>query len=112
MAVLALQVTAVYERLTDAYTVFTSLSAIVNIVLAALIVLRLVYHRRYIRNTLGAEHGSPYTNIITMCVESSALMVIATVLYTVLSFVSQTGIHIIYDITAHICVGSLELNYF
>jgi len=112
VAVLALQVTAVYERLTDAYTVFTSLSAIVNIVLAALIVLRLVYHRRYIRNTLGAEHGSPYTNIITMCVESSALMVIASILFTLMRFVSMSWANFMMDITPHIYVGGLELNDF
>jgi hypothetical protein len=45
----------------------------VNIILAVLIIFRLVYHRRCVRNTLGVEHGSPYTNIITMCAESSAL---------------------------------------
>ena len=98
--------------LENADIVFLSLSTLVNIILAVLIVSRLVYHRRYIRNTLGVGHGSPYTNIITMCVESSALMVIATVLYTVLSFVSQTTIDIIYDITSHICVSGLELNDF
>ena len=98
--------------LANADKVFLSLSTLVNIILAVLIVSRLVYYRRCLQNTLGVEHGSLYTNVITMCVESSALMVIATVLYTVLSFVSQTGIHIIYDITAHSCVGSLELNYF
>ena len=92
--------------------VFLSLSTLVNIILAVLIVSRLVYHRRYVRNTLGVEHGSPYINIITMCVESSALMVIATVLYITLSFVSQFAIDIIYDITVHICVGGLELNDF
>ena len=92
--------------------VFLSLSTLVNITLAVLIVSRLVYHRRYIRNTLGVDHGSPYTNVITMCVESSALMVIATVLYISLSFVSQIAIDIIYDITVHLCVGGLELNDF
>ena len=95
-----------------AYIAFFSLSTLVNIILAVLIVSRLVYHRRYIRNTLGVGHGSPYTNIITMCVESSALMVIATVLYTILSFVSRRGIGLMYDITAHIGVGGLEPNDF
>ena len=54
----------------------------IYIVLAALIVSRLVYHRRDVRNALEAEHVSPYTNVITMCVESSVLMVIFNGLYT------------------------------
>jgi hypothetical protein len=105
-------VTPVYRKLSNAYTVFTSLSAAVNIILAALIVVRLVYHRRYIQNTLGAQHGSPYTNIITMCVESSALMVIASVLFTLLPFVSMYWANFMMDINPHIYVGGLELDDF
>ena len=100
------------DELAHAYPVFSSLSTLVNIILAVLIVSRLVYHRRYIRNTLGVEHGSPYTNVITMCVESSALMVIAGGLYTILYFVSADGEGFIFDIIPHICVGGLELNDF
>ena len=100
------------NELLCANLVFSSLSTVVNVTLAVLIVSRLVYHRRYVRNTLGVEHGSPYTNVITMCVESSALMVIVGGLSTILSFASQDGINIMYDITPHICVGGLELNDF
>jgi hypothetical protein len=106
---------------TDFYTyvliVFISLSTFANILFAVLITSRLVYHRRYIQNTLGVEHGSPYTNVITMCVESSALMVIATGLYTILDFVplpilSYDGASFMVRILPHICVGGLELNDF
>jgi hypothetical protein len=100
------------EELLYANLVFSSLSTVVNVILAVLIVARLVYHRRYVRNTLGVEHGSPYTNVITMCVESSALMVIVGGLCTIMCFVSQDGINIMNDITPHICVGGLELNDF
>jgi hypothetical protein len=96
--------------LSYASLVFTSLSTLVNIILALLILSRLVYHRRFIRNTLGVEHGSPYTNVITMCVKSSALMVITGGLCTILFFVSDYGGNFMYDITPHICVGGLELN--
>ena len=95
-----------------AFPVFISLSALVNIILAALIISRLVYHRRYLQNALGVEHGSPYTNIIIMCVESSALMVVATGLYTILSFVPGYGAQVMIDIIPHICVGGLELGDF
>ena len=90
--------------------VFISLSALVNITLAALIVFQLVYHRRYVRNALGVEHGSPYTNVITMCVESSALMAIVTGLYTILDFMPGYGVQFMSEIIPHICVGGLELN--
>ena len=86
------------------------LSTLVNIILAVLIISRLVYHRRYIQNTLGMEHGTPYTNVITMCIESSALMVISSGLYTILHF--TVGDNSMFDIFPHICVGGLELTDF
>jgi len=99
------------EALTYAQVVFISLSTPVNIILAVLIVFRLVYLRRYVRNALGVEHGSPYTNIITMCIESSALMVVASSLYTILFFMSMDEI-LILNVIPHICVGGLKLNGF
>ena len=92
--------------------VFISLSTFSNIIFAVLIASRLVYHRRYIQNTLGVEHGSPYANVITMCVESSALMVIASGLYTILDLMSMDGASFMVRILPHICVGGLELNDF
>ena len=89
---------------------FLSLSALANIILAALIVFRLVYLRRCARNSLGAEHGSPYTNIITMCVESSVLMVTASGLFTIMCFVSPKGEVFMNEIIPQIYVGGLELN--
>ena len=100
------------SELAFAVPAFTSLSALINIILAALIIFRLVYYRKHVRDALGVQHGSPCTNVITMCVESSALMVIVGGLCTILSFVSQNGINIMYDITPHICVSGLELNDF
>jgi hypothetical protein len=98
--------------LADAYIVFLSLSTLINIILAVLVVSRLVYHRRYIRNTLGVDHGSPYTNVIIMCVESSALMVIAGGLYNSLYFGSKDGKNFMNEVIPHIFVGGLELTDF
>ena len=100
----------IYVALGYSNAVFILLSAFVNIILAMLIVFRLVYHRRYVQNALGAEHGSPYTNIMTMCVESSALMVIATGLLAPL-YLASTYAYFVF-IIPHICVGGLELNDF
>jgi len=52
-----------------------------------------------------------WISFITMCVESSALMVIASGLYTILSFVSWPGQNFMMDITPHIYVGGLQFNY-
>jgi len=93
-----------------------SLSTLVNIIVAVLIVSRLVYHQRHVRNTLGVQHGSPYTDVITMCVESSALMVIVGSLYVIAYFVPEYWsilmVDDMVDIIPHIFVGGLELNNF
>ena len=102
------------SELAFAVPVVTSLSALINIILAALIAFRLVYYRRHVRDALGVQHGSPCTNVITMCVESSALMVIVGGLYTILCFVPvpPDGANIVFDIIAHIYVGGLKLDDF
>lgn len=48
-------------------TVFISLYLLVNVILVALIVSRLIYRPRHFRNVLGEQHGSLYINTITMC---------------------------------------------
>ena len=102
-------VTFVHE-LVYAYPVFISVSTLANVILSVLIVFRLVYHRRYIRNALGAEHGSPYTNVITMCIESSTLMAIASTLYTILDFGAPKWGALVFALIPHICVCGLELD--
>lgn len=49
------------------------LSLALNIVLTILIVSRLLLHRHKLRRLLGAKHGSDYTSIASLIVESSAL---------------------------------------
>ena len=94
---------------------FVSSSALINIILAAMIIFRLIYHRRHIQNALGVEHGSPYTNVMIMLVESSALMVISSGLFSILSFTSipnsaTMGV-VILHILPHIYVGGLPNDF-
>ena len=91
---------------------FISVSTFINIILAALIVFRLVYHRRRVKKVLGAEHGILYTNVMTMCVESSALMVIISGVYVVLLLVTSWALYTTIPgcLYSHICVRRLELN--
>ena len=84
-------------------------STLVNIILASLISFRLVRQQRHIRKVLGAEHGSPYSKIITICVESSALIVIFNAIYIVLGYMQSTGsVFIPLLLLPHICVGGLD----
>jgi len=92
-----------------------SLSTFVNIILAFLIILRLVHHQQHIRKVLGAEHGSPYSKVITMCVESSALIVIVGGAYVVLCFRpgwANGSVIVPFLLLPHICVSGLEFYDF
>jgi len=101
----------VHEHLVSS-TVFILLSLLVNIILAALIVSRLICRRSHFRDILGSEHGSPYINIMTMCVESSALVVIFNGTYTALTFAQRRpdayGALIPFQLLPHIFVGGLK----
>ena len=89
-------------------TAFIVLSTLINIILAVLIVFRLIFHQRHVRNVLGAEHGSLYTNVIIMCVESSALMVITSSAYPALASTGYSWIPFL--LYPHICVRRLVLD--
>ena len=89
-------------------TVIVLFTTLVNITLALLIILRLVHHQRHIRKVLGAQHGSPYSKIITMCVESSALIIIVSGVCSVLIFEQPYGALIPFLLLPHICVGDQE----
>jgi len=88
-------------------SVFVSFSTLVNIILASLIVLQLIYHQRRIRKILGVDHGS---KIIIMCVESSALIVIFSTVYSIPLKSSVYGSLIPFLLLPHICVGALNLH--
>ncbi|PPQ91539.1 hypothetical protein CVT25_008807 [Psilocybe cyanescens] len=64
-----------YKIAVDPQTANLCISAFANILLAILISFRLTQHQRYLRKTLGKSHGTVYKRVITMCVESSALIV-------------------------------------
>jgi len=93
-------------------TVFILLSLLVNIILTGLIVSRVIYRRRHFRDVLGAEYESPYINIMTMCVESSAVVAIFNGTYTALTFAQRRRPDaywalIPFQLLPHICVGGL-----
>ena len=72
-----------------------------------LIILRLVRHQQYVRKVLGAEHGSLYSKVIAMSVESSALIVVFGGLCIILGFLNANWLFIPLLAFPHICVGGL-----
>ncbi|KAF8802951.1 hypothetical protein BYT27DRAFT_6746041 [Phlegmacium glaucopus] len=64
----------------------TMMSGVLNTVTATLITLRILYFKRYIQKTVGLERNSSYMAIIIICVESSALIIVVSLIYIVLFF--------------------------
>jgi hypothetical protein len=74
-------------------------------ILALLIVGRLIHHQRHIQKDLGADHGSPYSKVIIMCVESSGLIVISSCVYIALRTNQMPWAPILSVLLPHICVS-------
>ena len=66
-------------RIRDTSMALVAATATVNAILALLIVLRLLFHQRYMIKALGDEHTSPYPKIMNICVESCALIFITSI---------------------------------
>jgi len=78
----------------------------VNLVLALLVLLRLLYYQRFISKTLGAAHGSPYLRVISMCVESCGLIVVMSTTNIVMIITNNITYLIPFMLLPHICVIS------
>ncbi|KDR74934.1 hypothetical protein GALMADRAFT_280234 [Galerina marginata CBS 339.88] len=72
----------VLSQLFQTTTLLGISTLIINLGLAGLIVGRIIYHQRFILKTLGDGHERPYTRVITMCIESSSLILVVTAVYT------------------------------
>ncbi|PPQ72830.1 hypothetical protein CVT26_003339 [Gymnopilus dilepis] len=78
----------------------------VNLTLTSLIFFRLLYYQRFISKTLGAAHASTYTRVITMCIESCALIVVISTTNIVMIITNNVGYLIPFMLLPHICVIS------
>ena len=59
-------------------------TVILNTVTATLITFRILYYYRYIRKTVGLERSNPYLTTIIICVESSMLIIVFSLIYLIL----------------------------
>ncbi|PPQ96692.1 hypothetical protein CVT26_010244 [Gymnopilus dilepis] len=84
-----------------------SFSTILNIIVSAMIVIRLTRHKIYLRKVLGPGHGSPYTRIMAMTVESAALLIIVGIPYVFLVGIqNQDGSMMLLNLLPQICTIS------
>ena len=77
-----------------------------NFVTATLITLRILYFRQYIQKTVGLKSHSPYITIVIICVESSMLIIVFSLIYLILFF-KQTynGSYIPMQLLVHVYVS-------
>ncbi|CAA7270514.1 unnamed protein product [Cyclocybe aegerita] len=88
------------------FFILACLTALVNTTLAMLVSLRLYLHQKHTRKILGSEYGSPYSRIITICIEACALIVICECLFIVLFFVPGRSSTIPEQLMVHVSVIS------
>lgn len=77
-----------------------------NSLTTLLIVLRISYHQRHMRCMFGQDYGSLYTKIMTMCVESSLLIVVCIIIANGMG--NRDGDFIPVKLTVHIEVSTSD----
>jgi len=81
-----------------------SFSTFFNIIISVMIVVRLVRHQSYLRKVLGPGHGSPYTRIMAMTVESAALLILVGIPYVFLvGYQNPDGSMMLLSLLPQIC---------
>ncbi|KAF9475596.1 hypothetical protein BDN70DRAFT_935753 [Pholiota conissans] len=84
-------------------------TVLINIVLSVLIVVRLLSHERLMKAVLGPQRGpSPFKRVISICVESCALIIAGGALCIVAVTVPRASMAmpIVFPLMTHICVIS------
>ena len=82
----------------------TIITTIINIIAAVSITARVIYFQKYIIQAVGSERNNQYTTIIVICIESSALIVLFSILYIVLSAIGCPASFIFMQSLVHINV--------
>ena len=88
--------------------VITGITVILNFVTAILITCRILYFNKYIGKA-GLQYNSPYTTIIIICVESSALIVVFGLIYFILYFQQANASYIPMQLLVHVYVSLYSL---
>lgn len=80
------------------------ITTIINIIAAILIAARVIYFQRYIVQTVGSERNKQYTAVVVICIESSALIIIFSILYIALASTAIPASFIFMQSLVHINV--------
>lgn len=77
-----------------------------NIVLSSLIAGRILYYERRVRKSLGVFNDLVYKKVVTICVESCALIVVVSVVFVILYY-SNTHNAFLFPLVLlpHVCVS-------
>jgi len=87
-----------------------SSSTLFNVIVSVLIVVRLIRHQIYLRNVLGPGHGSPYTRVMAMTVESASLLILVGIPYVFLvAYQDSAGSMMLLSLLPQICAISTLL---
>ncbi|KAF8804866.1 hypothetical protein BYT27DRAFT_7105929 [Phlegmacium glaucopus] len=78
--------TGIFDAIMGTPFTVTGVTVILNVFTAILITLRILYFERYMRKAIGTERNSPYTMVVIICVESSALIIVFSLIYFILFF--------------------------
>jgi len=76
-----------------------------NLIFATLIVVRIMNYQREISKLLGKEYGSPYTRIMSICVEACALITITYLVFLLFMFLYPFASWIPRILTVHVSVS-------
>ena len=83
---------------------------LLNLVTATLITSRILYFRQYTQKTVGLKRNNPYITIVIICVESSALVIVFSLIYLILYFKSYRVSYIPMQLLVHVYV-SLHISW-
>ncbi|KAF8802663.1 hypothetical protein BYT27DRAFT_7029132, partial [Phlegmacium glaucopus] len=84
----------------------TGVTVILNIFTAVLITFRILYFERYMHKAMGVERNSPYMTVVIICVESSTLIILFSLIYFVLYFQQTNTIDLPMQLLVHVYVLS------
>ena len=78
---------------------------ILNLVTATLITLRILYFHQYIQKTVGLKRHNSYITIVIICVESSMLIIVFSLIYLILFFTQRYGSYVPMQLLVHVYVS-------
>lgn len=100
-------VAAAQQHARPIFVAFASTTLSVNWIITTLVVTRLLVFRANVKRTMGNDHGRPYIGIISMCIESAALVIIFATIFLTLNLLNLDPFSFSRAFLVHIYVSIL-----